>query len=174
MNQINAAITSNLSYIIIAIGIIFLIMLFVIILLKMDLSDMKKRYKQMMSGAEGSDVEKMLLKHADSMNKIISEQERMDVEISRISDLLEKAITRVAVVRFDAFEDTGAELSYCIALLDDNNNGLIISSIYGREESRSYAKPIVNGISQRHKLTKEEEQALNQATGGYIRKGRML
>ena len=172
MNQMNAAITSNLSYIMIAIGIIFLIMLFVIILLKMDLSDMQKRYKKMMSGAEGSDLEKMLTEHAASMNKILSEQSRMSDEISAISNLLEKAITRVAVVRFDAFEDTGAELSYCIALLDDNNNGLIVSSIYGREESRSYAKAIVGGSSQNYKLTKEEEQALSEACGGRIKKFR--
>ena len=83
--------------------------------------------------------------------------------------LLDKAITRVAMVRFDAFEDTSSDLSYCVALLDNNNTGIIISGINGREEARTYAKPIVNGESVHYKLTKEEEQALREASTPPVR-----
>ena len=84
--------------------------------------------------------------------------------MSQIKNLATKSISRVAVVRFDAFQDDTAELSYCIALLDAENSGVIISSLTGRDFSRSYVKPIEKGNSQNYKLTKEEEQALREAS----------
>ena len=69
---------------------------------------------------------------------------------------------RVAIVRFRAFEVMGSDLSYAVAMLDSHNNGVVLSSIFAREDSRSYAKPIVNGTST-YAMTKEEEEALHQA-----------
>ena len=56
----------------------------------------------------------------------------------------------------------GSDLSYSVALLDSHNNGVVMSSIFGREDSRSYVKPIENGTST-YQLTAEEEQALREA-----------
>ena len=71
-----------------------------------------------------------------------------------------------SVLHFDAFEKTGQGLSWCVALLDRNNNGVILSSICGQETERSYVKPIEAGrVSDNYKLTKEEEQVLRQAIG---------
>ena len=64
--------------------------------------------------------------------------------------------------RYKAFEDIGSDLSYSIAMLDGNNNGVIITSIYSRNESITYAKPIDNGIS-RYDLSEEENSVLHQA-----------
>ena len=75
---------------------------------------------------------------------------------------MSQALTRVAIVRFRAFEDMGSDLSYAVAMLDSHNNGVVLSSIFAREDSRSYAKPIVNGTST-YAMTKEEEDALQQA-----------
>ena len=82
--------------------------------------------------------------------------------MEHLDSLLKKAITRISVVRFDAFEDVGSDLSYCVAMLDSNNNGIVISGIFGREDSRTYVKPIVDGESS-YKLTQEEERALKDA-----------
>ena len=172
MNALLTNINNNMFYILVAFGFIFLIMLFIIITMKMDISDMQRRYKKMMVGAEGSDIEKMLTEHSDRMDRITQEQKNLGGEIEEISNLLEKAITRVAIVRFDAFDNTSSEMSYCIALLDDNSTGVIISAINGREEARCYAKPIVNGTSPQYKLTQEEEQALQEASVSPVRKYR--
>lgn len=144
---------------------IILIMLFFIITMKMDLSDMKKRYKKMMAGAEGEDLETMFTRNTNEILRFSEELQKLSDDVVRIDSILERAITRVSIVRFNAFEDTSSDLSYCIALLDDNNTGVIISAINGREESRSYAKPIINGQPAPYKLTKEEEQVLNDAAG---------
>jgi len=169
MNQMNALIANNFFYVVAGFGFIFLVMLFVIILMKMEISQMQRQYKKMMAGSEGANLENMLSEHAEGTQKIIAEQKRIDDDIDSVKTLLERAITKVAVVRFDAFEDTSSELSYCAALLDSNNTGLIISGINGREEARTYAKPIVRGESVHYKLTKEEQQVLQEATAPPVR-----
>ena len=61
----------------------------------------------------------------------------------------------------------GSDLSYAVALLDSNNNGVVLSSIFGREDSRSYVKPIEAGKST-YTLTDEEDEALRQAISGAL------
>ena len=86
----------------------------------------------------------------------------MKAENQRLDGILQTAITHVGVVRFRAFEDMGSDLSYAVALLDAHHNGVILSSIFGREDSRSYVKPIKDGQSS-YTLSEEEKQALHEA-----------
>lgn len=163
MSGLNAAITSNLFYVVLTSAIIILILIALIISLKSDVSDMKKRYKKMMAGSDGVSLEKMLLDHVEEVKDVVEEQKRTRDDIKRIDALLQKAITKTAVIRFSAFEDVGADLSYCVAMLDDENNGVIFSTINGRDTTRSYVKPIEDGICKHYKLSGEEEQVLNEA-----------
>jgi hypothetical protein len=80
----------------------------------------------------------------------------------RLGELAEASVRRVAVVRFDAFEDMGGRLSFAAALLDGNGDGVVITSINGRQDSRCYAKRVTNGTSA-HNLSDEERQAIEQA-----------
>ena len=77
---------------------------------------------------------------------------------------LHDAIRHVAVVRYDAFADMGGRLSFSAALLDDAGDGLVITSINGRSETRTYAKGVKSGASE-HTLSPEELQAIGYATG---------
>lgn len=86
-------------------------------------------------------------------------------ELSRVRADLAQALRHVAVVRYDAFGDMGGRLSFSAAIVDDNGDGLVISSIHGRGESRTYAKGIVGGDSD-VTLTPEEQQALAAARTG--------
>jgi hypothetical protein len=79
--------------------------------------------------------------------------------------LIEGAVRHVGVVRYDAFEDVGGRLSFSCALLDDHGNGVVLTSINGRQDTRVYAKPIVDGGSA-YNLSVEEEEAIRQATAG--------
>jgi hypothetical protein len=72
------------------------------------------------------------------------------------------AVQHVGVVRFDAFRDLGGLLSFAVALLDDRGNGLVFSSIYGRSESRTYAKPCIERSSS-YELSPEEREAIRLA-----------
>jgi len=85
-------------------------------------------------------------------------------KFSEVDKDLAQAISRVAVVRFDAFEKLGGRLSFAAALLDDHGDGIVLSSIHGRTETRVYAKGVRAGQSD-HPLTPEELQAIGRALG---------
>jgi hypothetical protein len=93
---------------------------------------------------------------------------------SRIAALrsdLASAIRHVVVVRYDAFGDMGGRLSFSAAMLDDAGDGLVLTSIHGRTETRSYAKGVVAGRSEMT-LSPEEEQAIGYAMRGAKAPGR--
>ncbi|MBQ9497193.1 MAG: DUF4446 family protein, partial [Selenomonadaceae bacterium] len=94
----------------------------------------------------------------------VGEYKKIQGQVDKLEDLVRSSLARVAVIHFDAFEQTGQGLSWCVALLDRNNNGVVFSSICGNETERSYVKPIEDGrAAANYKLTREEEQALRQA-----------
>lgn len=96
------------------------------------------------------------------------ERERVDALEAGMATLrgdLAQALRHVAVVRYDAFGDMGGRMSFSAAIVDDTGDGMVISSIHARGESRTYAKGIVGGDSE-IVLTPEERQALDAARTG--------
>src|SRR4026207_1173309 len=77
---------------------------------------------------------------------------------------IEGSVRNVALLRYDAFEDVGGRLSFSCALLDDQGNGVVLTSINGRQETRVYAKPVTQGTSS-HNLSLEEEESIRRALG---------
>ena len=159
----NAAFTTAflISFTLVA---VILIMLGLIFNLYSELSTIKTRYKRMMGGSEGMSIEQMLSAHTTEVNDAVKRYKALQTDVDRLEALVKSSLARVAVIHFDAFEKTGQGLSWCVALLDRNNNGVVFSSICGNEAERSYVKPIEDGrVSTNYKLTREEEQALRQA-----------
>jgi hypothetical protein len=89
-------------------------------------------------------------------------------ETMALQDAVSRAVQRVGLVRFDAFEDLGGMLSFAVAMLDKEGSGVVLSSINGRNETRIYAKPIEHGAS-RINLSAEEEEAIRRALGAVRR-----
>jgi hypothetical protein len=79
--------------------------------------------------------------------------------------LVDGSVRRVALLRYDAFEDVGGRLSFSCALLDEHGTGVVLTSINGRQDTRVYAKPISTGTSS-HNLSLEEDEAIRQAMAG--------
>jgi hypothetical protein len=86
-------------------------------------------------------------------------------DLAALRSDLEQALRHVAVVRYDAFGDMGGRLSFSAAVVDDRGDGLVVSAIHARGESRTYAKGVVGGASDAT-LTPEEQQALAAARTG--------
>jgi hypothetical protein len=84
------------------------------------------------------------------------------LKIKGLENTLEKTIQKIGVVRFNPFNDIGGDQSFIIALLDDKNNGFLISSLFVKEGSRVYAKAVKQGKSD-HTLLKEETEAIEKA-----------
>lgn len=79
-----------------------------------------------------------------------------------LRELQRSAISRIGLVRYDAFPDMGGMLSFSAALLDERGDGVLISAINGRQETRAYGKPLVGGTS-KHNLSDEEQDAVRAA-----------
>ncbi len=76
--------------------------------------------------------------------------------------LIRSTVRHVGLLRYDAFEDVGGRLSFSCALLDDHGDGVVLTSINGRQETRVYAKPVTQGVSS-YNLSTEEQEAIRQA-----------
>jgi hypothetical protein len=100
-----------------------------------------------------------------SLARLESAVKQLAGETRNLSSLLRGAVQHVAVVRFDAFEDMGGRLSFSAALLDGEGDGVVITSINGRQDTRVYAKPVRGGTSP-HNLSDEEEIAIRDAMAG--------
>jgi hypothetical protein len=86
-------------------------------------------------------------------------------EVERLRAEASGALRHPAVVRYDAFGDMGGRLSWSLALVDDDGDGVVLTSIHGRSDARSYAKSIA-GWSGEQPLSPEEEAAVAQARSG--------
>jgi hypothetical protein len=83
-------------------------------------------------------------------------------EVAALKAETAQALRHVAVVRYDAFTDTGGQLSWSMALLDDSGSGVVLTAIQGRNDSRAYAKN-VSGWTSETQLSPEEEDAISHA-----------
>jgi len=83
----------------------------------------------------------------------------------RQEGLINSTVRHVGLIRYDAFEDVGGRLSFSCAMLDDHGDGVVVTSINGRQDTRVYAKPVARGQSA-YNLSTEEEEAIRQALAG--------
>jgi len=103
-----------------------------------------------MNGSDNKNIEELLLDNIKLSNDISLKNKEIENRVMSLERDLQRCIQKVGVVRYNAFDDVGSDLSFSIALLDDNDNGVVISGIYSRESSTTYAKKIVNGTSKIH------------------------
>jgi hypothetical protein len=103
--------------------------------------------------------------HARQIQRLEGAVRSLSATDRRQEELIEGAVRHVGLVRYDAFEDVGGRLSFSCAMLDDHGTGVVVTSINGRQDTRVYAKPIVDGRSQ-YNLSVEEEEAIRQALAG--------
>ena len=165
--QLAELLGNNETFLVIFLLVLVIVLLVLVIYQIYSVSRMKSRYQEMMRGVEGANLEgahreSMLLAHIKEMKGVAEESRKLKEENRRLDALLQTATTRIGIVRFSAFADMGSDLSYAVAMLDSHNNGVIFSSIFAREDSRSYVKPIEAGRSS-YKLTREEAEALEKA-----------
>ncbi len=122
------------------------------------------RYRYLLQGNASMNLEELLLAQAHDIEAIKLALDNAERRILALTEDAKAHVQRIGVIRFNAFPDTGSDLSFAIAMLDAHDNGFVISSLYGRNESRTYAKPIRAGTST-YSLSQEEKEALAQAMG---------
>ncbi|HEX6512758.1 MAG TPA: DUF4446 family protein [Chloroflexota bacterium] len=130
--------------------------------LQIRTSRMMGRYRQLVSGAKGANLEEIMTMHVGRINEHEHRLGQVDAGLDALDRVLQGAIQRVGLVRFNPFDEAGGDQSFAIALLDQHGNGLVLSSLHNRTETRVYAKPVEGGRS-RYALSDEEQQALAEA-----------
>jgi uncharacterized protein YlxW (UPF0749 family) len=129
---------------------------------------LRREYAVLRGESEDRDIIAAL---GHAARKVENLHERVeDVERAQVAQaaLARQALQRFALIRYDAFEDMGGRLSFSAALLDAQGDGFVITSINGRSETRTYAKPVRN-LSSEHNLSEEEREAIAIAFGSEAR-----
>ena len=160
-NLINI-INENTPYILIALLIIVLLLFIVVIILMSSNSKLEKRYRRMMRGVNAKNLEEVITSKLEDVERAISKSEEAINECKVVKEELKGCVNKIAIMRYKAFPDVGSDLSFSIAILDSYNDGVIITGIYTRQDSTTYAKPVDKGIS-RYELSEEEAHVLNEA-----------
>ena len=123
---------------------------------------LKTKYGRFMNGLSDRNMEELLETCLANINNVSSKNKDIEVKINDIERNLIQCIQKVGIIRFNAFDNVGSDLSFAIALLDNNDSGIVISGIYARDSSSTYAKPILSGKS-KYSLSAEEIQAIDIA-----------
>ena len=122
----------------------------------------EKRLKKFFLGKKGKDLEDAIVALENDISKLKSAKEKAEGEISEVNRKLRKSIRGLETVRFNPFPDQGSNQSFAIGMLDEEGDGLVLSSLYARERMSIFAKPIKSGKSE-YELTQEEKEALWKA-----------
>ncbi|KGM96115.1 hypothetical protein Z968_07330 [Clostridium novyi A str. 4552] len=163
MKQIMTHLISVQPYIILALIFVVVILLIIMLALLKSMNRLEKRQRRLTRGMNNKNLEEIITSYLDKIDEVKEESYEVRNQQQELSERLSKCVQRVGVVRYKAFEDVGSDLSFSIALLDNNNDGVVITGIYGRNDSTVYAKPIDKGIS-RYDLSQEEQEVLIKAS----------
>lgn len=140
---------------------LILIALVLIMALSLRMRKLMSRLDALTGGA-GGDIEQTLTTHLEIVRTGERRMETLEQAVAILQAQMPACLRKTGLVRFDAFEDVGGEQSFSLALLDFNNNGFVLSSVYSRNDVRVYSKAIRDGRAS-HTLSQEEERALREA-----------
>lgn len=157
-----AAIDAHPSILLILLAIILVALAVLVVWLLLAFRAFRQRYESVTGAAEAGNLAEIIVHQSDDISHLQDELAQLEKTKNQLSKNLTTAIKRTALVRFDAFDEAGGKLSFAAALLNDRGDGLVISSINGRSESRIYAKPVKGGESV-YNLSIEEKEAIGQA-----------
>lgn len=136
-------------------GVVVIILLWILII--------EIRLKRIFSGTKARNLEEMVVVVGKKINQLENAQMEINKHIVKIDDRLNKSIRNIETIRFNPFIDAGSNQSFAIAFMNDEGNGVIMSSLYARDRMSIFAKPIVNGKST-FELSSEEKEVLDKAT----------
>jgi len=120
------------------------------------------RFKKFFAGTKAHNLEEMIVLVGKKINQVEDAQEKINNNLAVIDSRLNKSIRKIETIRFNPFPDQGSNQSFAIGILNEDNDGLVLSSLYSRERMSIFAKPIKAGKSE-YELTAEEKEALKKA-----------
>lgn len=124
---------------------------------------LKNKYNKFMKKiGNGKNIEEDLENYMYRVERVERQNAEIIAYCKNLDDEVAKCIQKVGIVRYSAFKDTGSDLSFAVAMLNENNDGVVFNGIYSREMSNIYAKSVKNGGSE-YTLSEEEKEAIRRA-----------
>ena len=160
--MINIPMEQLMLYIMIALSVICVILAVLVITVLCKLKILKRRIDSLSRGKDTESLEDIILNFFERVESLEEGEEMTRAALNAIKDNLKITYQKKGLVKYDAFREMSGALSYSLALLDKENNGVLISSMYSREGCYTYAKDIKNGECKIN-LSEEEAEALKQA-----------
>ena len=157
----------DLGYLLAAVAVLAVLILILLILLIVQMTKVKKLRKRLdkfVLGKDGESLEEDIASLYEDNKLLKTNVEKNKKDIRTLYKKLESAYQKSGLIKYDAFSQMGGQLSFSLALLDENNNGFIINSVHSVEGCYSYTKEIKNGECSLE-LGKEEAEALAIAMG---------
>ena len=153
------------------IGIVLLVMAIIIVILLIllivnicSISKLKRTYKRFMRGKNSASLENEIIGLFEDNKFIKSESEKNRKDIRNILKKLEFCYQKAGLVKYDAYNQMGGNLSFCLCMLNERNSGFILNSVHSSDGCYTYTKEIKNGECE-IALGEEERKALNMAIG---------
>lgn len=144
-------------------GVVVLLLVINSIVQGIRLRKLNKKYQKFIAGKDAKSLEETILSKFSQIDQISMTVDDLKVKMSEVSETLRSTYQKMGVVKYDAFKEMGGKLSFVMALLDDENSGVIINSMHSsREGCYTYAKEIIHGESF-VALSEEEKEALQLA-----------
>lgn len=146
----------------IALGVICLVSIILLIVTLCKLKKLRRRVDALTRGKNAESMESRILEFFERIENLESHEQGIEENIQKIKENLKITYQKNGMVKYDAFREMSGALSYSIALLDQENSGVLVTSMYSREGCYSYAKEIIHGECKLN-LSEEETEALKQA-----------
>lgn len=133
-----------------------------VVVLQVRLHRLSSQYARLMTGMDNTNLEGVLNQHVDQVREALSTVSTLKDKTKRMDQTLRHAVQWMGVVRFNPFRNTGGDQSFAWAVVDGYGNGVVLTSLHARENTRVFAKP-VHGWESPYSLTEEEKQAIVRA-----------
>jgi hypothetical protein len=165
MPDLDRILSENLSLVVGALVAALLILLVLVLVQSVRLGRAVRAYRELVRDASGGSLHDRLAGNAIALDRATQRMADIEALQATIEARSQRSLQHIGMVRFNPFEDTGSDQSFAIALLDDRRDGVVISSLHGRANTRLFAKPVSGGDSA-HNLSEEESQAIRVAIEG--------
>ena len=157
-----AAIEANVALFVTLLFVATLLLAIVAIVQTRRTRRLAARFEAITRGSEERSLEAILEAHLTRVHQVVRELEDATARTGVLERDLRRAFSRVGLVRYNPFEDTGGNQSFALALLDDHGDGFVMSSLHARNQTRVYAKGVRAGQPD-SAMSSEEQEALRTA-----------
>ena len=171
MQEFIDIINQNLPFIAAGLSAVTAVSLIIAVISLVQTSKLKKRLNKFDEiNTEDEETKEQLGKFYETAKEISQKYDKLSEAVMDVSNNMDKCIQKVGIIRYNPFDEAGGNLCFAIALLDSENNGIILNGIHSRSGCYTYAKPVELGVSE---YVLSQEEMLNMAVeGGYSTENR--